>query len=94
MNIDIVKLILKLVKKPESLISFVQDRLGHDRIYAIDSSRIQRELHWSPSYTFEQGIQETVHWYLDNRKWWGRIISGEYQEYYKRMYENREALTH
>jgi dTDP-glucose 4,6-dehydratase len=94
MNIDIVKLILKLVKKPESLISFVQDRLGHDRRYAIDSSRIQRELHWSPSYTFEQGIQETVHWYLDNRKWWGRIISGEYQEYYKRMYENREALTH
>jgi dTDP-glucose 4,6-dehydratase len=89
-NIDIVKLVLKLLKKPESLITFVLDRLGHDRRYAIDSSRIQRELGWKPSYTFERGIQETVEWYVANRTWWEEIISGEYQEYYKRMYDGRD----
>jgi dTDP-glucose 4,6-dehydratase len=93
MNIDIVKLVLKLVNKPESLITFVQDRLGHDRRYAIDSSKIRRELNWKPGYTFERGIQETVQWYIDNRTWWENIISGEYQEYYKRMYAGREKIT-
>jgi dTDP-glucose 4,6-dehydratase len=93
MNIDIVKLVLKLVNKPESLINFVQDRLGHDRRYAIDSSKIRRELNWQPSYTFERGIQETVRWYVENRKWWENIMSGEYQEYYKRMYEGREKIA-
>jgi dTDP-glucose 4,6-dehydratase len=90
MNIDIVRLVLKLVNKPESLITFVQDRLGHDRRYAIDSSKIRRELNWKPAYTFERGIRETVQWYIDNRTWWENIISGGYQEYYKRMYEGRE----
>ncbi len=93
-NIDIVKLILRLVRKPESLITYVQDRLGHDRRYAIDSTKIQRELGWKPKYTFENGIQETVNWYLENRRWWERIMSGEYQDYYRRMYEGRERLLH
>jgi dTDP-glucose 4,6-dehydratase len=92
-NIDIVKLILRLLGKPESLIAYVQDRLGHDRRYAIDSSKIRKELGWKPAHTFEKGIEETVRWYVDNRSWWERIISGEYQEYYKRMYEGRERLA-
>jgi dTDP-glucose 4,6-dehydratase len=93
-NIDIVKLILKLVNKPESLITYVQDRLGHDRRYAIDSSKIRSELGWNPTYTFERGIEETVKWYTNNKSWWGRIISGEYKEYYRRMYEGRETICH
>ena len=92
-NIDIVKLVLKLLDKPESLISFVQDRLGHDRRYAIDSTKIRRELNWQPTYTFEHGIRQTVQWYVHNRKWWENIISGEYQDYYRRMYEGRTTLA-
>ncbi|HWP83097.1 MAG TPA: dTDP-glucose 4,6-dehydratase [Bacteroidota bacterium] len=88
-NLELVKLILKHLEKPESLITFVKDRPGHDRRYAIDSSKIQRELGWSPSYTFERGIEETIRWYLDHQSWWKRIVSGEYKEYYKRMYEER-----
>ncbi|MEK7250623.1 MAG: dTDP-glucose 4,6-dehydratase [Bacteroidota bacterium] len=85
-NIDIVKLILKKVGKPESLISFVKDRLGHDRRYAINATRIKNELDWSPSYTFEVGIEETVQWYLNNQLWWKRVMTGEYVEYYKKQY--------
>jgi dTDP-glucose 4,6-dehydratase len=92
LNIDIVKLVLKLVNKPETLITFVQDRLGHDRRYAIDSSKIRRELNWKPVYSFERGIQETVHWYIENRTWWENIMSGTYQDYYRRMYEGREKV--
>lgn len=92
-NIDIVKLVLKILKKPESLISFVQDRLGHDRRYAIDSTKIRRELNWRPAYSFEVGIGETVQWYIENRTWWENIISGEYKEYYKRMYEERQKTA-
>lgn len=88
-NIDIVKLILRSVGKPESLITYVKDRLGHDKRYAIDSTKIQQELKWGPSYSFETGIAETVEWYLKNQSWWKRIISGEYQQYYKKMYEDR-----
>jgi dTDP-glucose 4,6-dehydratase len=88
-NIDIVKLILQNLNKPESLINFVKDRLGHDRRYAIDSSKIQSELGWTPKYTFETGIAETIQWYLDNKEWWERIKSGEYMAYYERMYSNR-----
>lgn len=88
-NIEIVKLILKNLNKPESLIKFVKDRLGHDRRYAIDSTKIQDELGWMPKYTFETGIAETIQWYLDNRQWWERIKSGEYMAYYERMYKNR-----
>ena len=94
MNIDIVTLVLNLLGKPQSLITYVHDRPGHDRRYAIDSSKIQKELGWKPAHTFENGIKETVRWYVDNRRWWERIISGEYQDYYKRMYEGRERLAH
>lgn len=88
-NIEIVKLILKNLNKPEYLIKFVKDRLGHDRRYAIDSTKIQNELGWKPEYTFETGIAETIKWYLDNRKWWERIKTGDYLAYYEKMYKNR-----
>jgi dTDP-glucose 4,6-dehydratase len=88
-NIEIVKLILKYLRKDESLIKYVEDRPGHDRRYAIDSTKIQKELGWKAEYTFETGISKTIEWYLDNRKWWERIKSGEYTEYYEKMYGNR-----
>ena len=88
-NIYIVKLILETLGKDESLIEFVTDRLGHDRRYAIDSSKIQNELGWSPDYTFEVGIKETIQWYLDNQDWTNQVKSGQYQEYYEKMYANR-----
>lgn len=72
-NIDIVKAVLKILDKPESLITFVKDRPGHDRRYAIDASKIKNELGWEPSVTFEQGIEKTVKWYLDNKEWWLRL---------------------
>ena len=88
-NIEIVKLILKELGKSESLIKFVTDRLGHDRRYAIDSTKISEELGWKPKYTFETGIVETIQWYLDNQDWTNKIRSGEYQEYYEKMYGYR-----
>jgi dTDP-glucose 4,6-dehydratase len=91
-NIEIVKLILQNLGKPESLITYVEDRLGHDRRYAIDSSKIQQECGWKPAYTFERGIAETIQWYVDNTQWWERIISGEYQYYYRRLYGGREVI--
>jgi dTDP-glucose 4,6-dehydratase len=88
-NIDIVKLICKTLDKPESLITYVNDRKGHDRRYAIDPTKIHSELGWLPKTNFENGIQKTIQWYLDNRDWWEEIISGDYQNYYKEMYNNR-----
>jgi dTDP-glucose 4,6-dehydratase len=88
-NIEIVRHILRHLGKPESLISYVKDRAGHDRRYAIDASKIKMELGWEPSYTFDRGISETVDWYVANRKWWERIISGEYRNYYVQQYEKR-----
>jgi dTDP-glucose 4,6-dehydratase len=88
-NIEIVKLILQYLAKPESLITYVEDRLGHDRRYAINSSKIQNEFGWKPEYTFERGIAETIKWYVDNQQWWKRIISGEYQKYYQTLYGGR-----
>ena len=88
-NIEIVKLILKELDKPESLIKFVKDRLGHDRRYAIDSTKITEELGWKPKYTFETGIIETINWYLDNQDWMEKVKSGEYQEYYEKMYSKK-----
>ena len=85
-NIDIVKLICKALGKPESLITFVADRKGHDMRYAIDPAKIHAELDWLPETAFADGIQKTIQWYLDNRSWWENIISGEYREYYSRMY--------
>ncbi len=85
-NIEIVKLILEGLGKPESLIHYVKDRPGHDRRYAIDNTKISRELGWQPSYTFEEGMRETINWYLNNGPWIENIISGNYKEYYARMY--------
>jgi dTDP-glucose 4,6-dehydratase len=88
-NIEIVKLILQQLGKPESLIEYVQDRPGHDRRYAIDNTKITTELGWQPEYTFEQGIQETIEWYLQNLEWVENVTSGEYQKYYEMMYGNK-----
>jgi dTDP-glucose 4,6-dehydratase len=88
-NIQIVKLILEALGKDESLIEFVADRLGHDRRYAIDADKIRNELGWKPKYTFETGIKETIQWYLDNQDWMDQVKSGEYQQYYEKMYSDR-----
>ena len=88
-NIDIVRLICKALDKPESLITYVTDRKGHDMRYAIDPTKIHNELGWLPETKFADGIQKTIQWYLDNRDWWEEIISGEYQNYYERMYAGR-----
>lgn len=88
-NIDIVKTILKILDKPESLITYVTDRKGHDMRYAIDPTKIHNELGWLPETKFDDGIVKTVKWYLDNKAWWEKIISGEYQKYYEEMYSGR-----
>lgn len=88
-NIDIVRLICKELNKPESLITYVKDRKGHDMRYAIDPTKIHRELGWLPETKFADGIKKTIQWYLDNREWWETIIRGEYMQYYEKTYENR-----
>ena len=88
-NIDIVKIICASLGKPESLITYVTDRKGHDMRYAIDPTKIHNELGWLPETKFADGIQKTIQWYLDNKEWWQTIISGEYQNYYEKMYGNR-----
>ena len=88
-NIDIVKIILKELGKSESLITFVTDRKGHDMRYAIDPAKIHAELGWLPETKFADGIVKTIRWYLENKEWWETIISGEYQQYYERMYGDR-----
>lgn len=88
-NIDIVKLICKELGKPESLITHVTDRKGHDRRYAIDPTKIHKELGWLPETKFADGIKKTIRWYLEHKDWWENIVSGEYQKYYERMYGNR-----
>jgi dTDP-glucose 4,6-dehydratase len=88
-NLEVVGLILRRLGKPDSLIRHVKDRPGHDRRYAIDSSRIMGELNWKPTVTFEEGISRTIDWYLGAGKWLNDIVSGRYQQYYSRMYDNR-----
>ena len=88
-NIDIVRLICRALGKPESLITYVTDRKGHDMRYAIDPSKIHSELGWLPETRFEDGIERTIAWYLSNQDWWKTIISGEYQDYYAKMYGSR-----
>ena len=85
-NIDIVKLIIANFNKNEDLIEYVADRPGHDRRYAIDNTKITTELGWKPSYTFEEGIKETIQWYVDNTEWLEKIVTGEYEKYYDNMY--------
>ena len=88
-NLEVVTTVLKKLGKPESLIRFVKDRPGHDRRYAIDPTKIKNELGWYPETDFDSGIEKTVRWYLENREWWEKIKSGEYTEYYEKMYQNR-----
>jgi dTDP-glucose 4,6-dehydratase len=88
-NIELVKTLLGLLGKDESLIKFVKDRPGHDRRYAIDNSKITNSLGWKPSVTFEQGIAKTVDWYLKNQSWLDHVTSGDYQKYYDKMYLNK-----
>ncbi len=90
-NLEVVKTILRELGKPESLITYVKDRPGHDMRYAIDPSKIHRELGWLPQTNFDDGIKKTIDWYLNNRPWWQHILAGEYQGYYERMYSGREA---
>lgn len=88
-NLDVVKIILKQVGKPESLITFVGDRKGHDLRYAIDPTKIYEELGWLPTTMFKEGIKQTIDWYLENERWWQNIISGDYRDYYRKMYSSR-----
>ncbi|WP_066715074.1 dTDP-glucose 4,6-dehydratase [Clostridium sp. Marseille-P299] len=88
-NLEVVKTVLKELGKGEELIRFVTDRAGHDRRYAIDPTKIKNELGWEPTTTFDEGIKKTIQWYLDNKPWWENIISGEYQNYYEKMYADR-----
>jgi dTDP-glucose 4,6-dehydratase len=85
-NLAIIYSILTSLHKPKDLIQFIQDRPGHDRRYAIDASKIEKELGWRPLYTIEQGIEQTIAWYKENESWWRRIISGEYQSYFNQQY--------
>ena len=88
-NLDVVKTILRELGKDEGLITYVSDRLGHDRRYAIDPTKMQTELGWQPTTLFDEGIKKTIQWYLDNTSWWERILSGEYQDYYDKMYSKK-----
>ncbi|MCX6163528.1 MAG: dTDP-glucose 4,6-dehydratase [Ignavibacteriae bacterium] len=88
-NIEIVKIILKLLGKSEEQISYVKDRPGHDRRYAIDSTKIQTELGWKPAYQFESGIEATIKWYVENESWWRKVMSGEYKNYYEKNYSSK-----
>jgi dTDP-glucose 4,6-dehydratase len=85
-NIEIVKLIITTLEKSDSLIKYVKDRPGHDRRYAIDNTKIKTKLGWKPAYTFEQGIKETIKWYLSNTEWLNNVVSGNYVNYFKEMY--------
>ncbi|MDE7300394.1 MAG: dTDP-glucose 4,6-dehydratase [Lachnospiraceae bacterium] len=86
-NLEVVRTILQVLGKPESLIRFVEDRKGHDLRYAIDPTKLETELGWKPQYTFETGIRQTIDWYLNHRVWWQHILDGEYSEYFRRMYK-------
>ncbi len=88
-NIELVRMLLKILGKPESLIRFVRDRPGHDFRYSLDSSRARAELAWQPQVPFEDGLRSTIQWYTDNRDWCEKILSGEYRQYYQRMYGDR-----
>lgn len=90
-NIEVVKTLLKLLNKPETLITYVEDRPGHDLRYAIDPVRLEKEIGWSPDYAFETALEETVQWYLTREGWWRNIISGAYQDYYQEQYGKRNG---
>ena len=89
-NLEVVKIILEKLEKPESLITYVTDRPGHDMRYAIDPTKIHNELGWLPETKFEDGIEQTIEWYLNNKEWWENILSGEYQNYFEKMYKEKD----
>jgi dTDP-glucose 4,6-dehydratase len=88
-NLEITRLVLEALGKPENLIKYVKDRPGHDRRYALDIGKIRSELGWSPKMNFKTGLRKTIDWYLENRKWWQDIISGEYTKFYDLHYKER-----
>lgn len=88
-NLEVVKTILKHLNKPETLITFVTDRAGHDLRYAIDPTKMMEELGWEPETNFDDGIKYTIEWYLDNEEWWSNILNGDYKDYYQKMYGDR-----
>lgn len=88
-NIKIIELIIEHLNKSKNLIKYVKDRPGHDRRYAIDASKIKKELGWKPEFIFEDAIKDTIDWYLKNKNWWSRIITGEYQKYYEKQYNTK-----
>jgi len=90
-NLEVVKTILDEIDKPKSLITFVEDRAGHDLRYAIDPTKISKELGWEPTILFDEGIKKTIKWYLDNKEWWENILSGEYKDYYQRTYKDKQV---
>lgn len=90
-NIDVIKLLLQLMDKPETLIKYVRDREGHDRRYAMNADKAKNELGWERKHTFEEGLAQTIQWYKDNDWWWRKIKTGEYLEYYKKQYAERLA---
>jgi len=92
-NLDVVKTILSELGKPESLITYVTDRPGHDLRYAIDPTKINRDLGWLPATSFDEGIKLTIRWYLENRSWWENILAGEYQNYYEKMYGGSRGIS-
>ena len=89
-NLEVVKTVLQQLGKPESLITFVTDRPGHDMRYAIDPTKIHNDLGWLPETKFEDGIKMTIDWYLNHKDWWENIISGEYQNYFEKMYVDKD----
>ena len=91
-NLEVVKIILEKLGKPESLITYVTDRPGHDMRYAIDPTKIHNELGWLPETKFEDGIEQTIEWYLNNKEWWENILSGEYQNYFDKMYKEKDRV--
>ena len=91
-NLEVVKIILEKLGKPESLITYVTDRPGHDMRYAIDPTKIHDELGWLPETKFEDGIEKTIEWYLNNKEWWENILSGEYQNYFDKMYKEKDRV--
>ena len=90
--LTITNTLLELLGKPRSLVRFVEDRPGHDRRYAVDSSKLTRVTGWRPAISFEQGIRQTVQWFQANQPWWRAIKSGEFRAYYERMYGQRKVL--
>jgi len=88
-NIEVVRLLLRILDKPETLIRYVRDRPGHDRRYAMDATKVREELGWEPAYTFADALRETIDWYLANREWLARVRSGEYMKYYQTLYAGR-----